>query len=163
MEPKLFIEKYYPFAEKIQNEYGISAIAILAQSAFESGWGEKAIGFNLWGIKFKKGDFGYRKVLTTEYSKNTNAFNCQEIVSKTFDSISGLYKFKVYQYFADYENQYDAFKSYAKLLTSERYKSALSIKDPVLYLAEIAKLGYATDPNYGSKMKDMVKSIEKRL
>ena len=36
------IRSYY----EIQNEYGISAIAILAQSAFESGWGEKAIGFN---------------------------------------------------------------------------------------------------------------------
>ena len=56
MKPTEFINKYMPFAKIPQTETGIPAIAIIAQSALESGWGKKAIGNNLFGIKWTIND-----------------------------------------------------------------------------------------------------------
>ena len=164
MTPEEFVQKYYPFALESEQETGISALAIMAQAALESGWGEKAIGNNLFGIKYRKGDWGYQKVLTTEYSSSKNAYNGQEVKSIEYDSDKKLYKFKVWQYFADYPTPKEAFLAHSQLLLTERYKHALRWKDnPTRYLIAIWQAGYATDPEYGEKMKAMVKSIEKRL
>jgi flagellar protein FlgJ len=136
----------------------------MAQAALESGWGEKAIGNNLFGIKYRKGDFGYQKVLTTEYSPNKNAYNGQEVKSIEYDSNKKLYKFKVWQYFADYPTPKEAFLAHSQLLLTERYKYALRWKDnPTRYLIAIWQAGYATDPEYGIKMINMIKSIENRI
>jgi len=67
MTPKEFIKKFYPFAKEVEQETEIPALAIMAQAALESGWGKSAIGNNLFGIKYRKGDPGYREVVTTEY------------------------------------------------------------------------------------------------
>ena len=69
-----FVNKCYPFALQVQEVTGIPAISILAQAALESDWGKKAIGNNIFGIKFRKGDYGYQEVLTTEYSSDRKAF-----------------------------------------------------------------------------------------
>ncbi len=164
MTPKEFVQRFYPFALEVQNETSIPAIAILAQSALESGWGKKAIGNNLFGIKFKKGDWGSQTVLTTEYSKDSHAFDGKNVVSKIYLEDKKLYQFKVWQYFADYETPKDGFLAHAKLLLTDRYRKALEFKDnPKLYLKAIWEAGYATDPNYAQKMSDMVDSIIKRL
>lgn len=159
-----FVKKYYPFALRIESETSIPAIAIMAQAALESAWGKKAIGNNLFGIKFKKGDFNYQKVLTTEYSKSPDMFKGEDVSSKTFDKEKGLFKYKVWQYFADYETPYEAFLSHSKLLLSKRYKHCLKWNySPNRYLIAVWRAGYATDPNYGIKMCQMTKSIKKRL
>lgn len=164
MKPNEFVKKYYPIAQEVEAITGIPAIAILAQAALESGWGEKKIGNNFFGIKYKKGDSGYQKVLTTEYSSDPKKFDGQEIKSKDFDNESHKWKFKVYQYFADYPTELDGFLAHAKLLLSDRYIHALQYADdPVIYLKKIAESGYATDPNYSVKMAAMVQSIKKRL
>ncbi|HWR94503.1 MAG TPA: glucosaminidase domain-containing protein [Flavobacterium sp.] len=164
MKPNEFVKHYYQIAQEVEEITGIPAIAILAQAALESGWGAKKIGNNLFGIKYKKGDFGYQKVLTTEYSSDPKKFDGQEINHKQFDNESKKWKFKVWQYFADYETELDGFMAHAKLLTSDRYIHALEYADdPVLYLRKIAESGYATDYNYAVKMAAMVESIKKRL
>lgn len=164
MTPNEFVKRYYPFAKQVEDETTIPAIAILAQAALESAWGNKAIGNNIFGIKFKKGDYGYKKVLTTEYSDKPDLFKGEDLVSVIYDFERGKYKYKVYQYFADYKTPYDAFLAHSKLLLSERYISALKYKEvPELYIAEVAKCGYASDPNYSKKMAQMVSSIKKRL
>ena len=38
LKPEDFVTLLYPYAEATQNETGMSAIAILAQAALESGW-----------------------------------------------------------------------------------------------------------------------------
>ena len=88
----------------------------MAQAALESGWGEKAIGNNIFGIKFRKGDFGYQKVLTTEYHSSHEAFRGTEIKSKIYVKETNKYRYLIWQYFADYETPYDAFLSHSKLL-----------------------------------------------
>ncbi len=162
MTPEKFVEKYYPFAAEVESETQIPAIAILAQAALESGWGAKAIGNNIFGIKYRKGDPGWRKVLTTEHSKDRNAFNGQEVKSVTKQG--DIYIFKVYQYFADYPSPKEAFDAHARLLLTDRYREALRWHySPKRFLIAVWRAGYATDIHYGWKICAMVDSVVKRL
>lgn len=164
MTPEVFVNKFYPFALEAERETGIPALAVMAQAALESGWGKKSIGNNLFGIKYRKGDWGYREVLTTEYSANRDAYNGQNVKSVTLIKDKDLYCFKVYQYFADYETPKDAFIAHSKLLLTPRYKHALRWKhSPKRFLIAIWRANYATDPNYGRKMCQMVDSVKRRL
>lgn len=164
MSPREFVKKYYPYAIEVQKETSIPAVAILAQSALESGWGKKAIGNNIFGIKFRKGDWGFQKVLTTEYSKNPCAFDGHEIKSKVYDKDRKAFKFKIWQYFADYQTPKDCFMAHARLLMSARYKECLRWHySPKRFLISVAGSGYATGPQYKRTMCQMVNSIERRL
>jgi len=164
MKPIQFVNKFYPFAVEVENETGIPALAIMAQAALESGWGKKSIGNNIFGIKFRRGDYGYQKVLTTEYNKDSNAFNGKEVKSKTYIQEKKLFKFLVYQYFADYATPKDAFLAHSTLLLTERYKDALRWrKFPKRYLIAIWRAGYATAPDYPKRVCPVVDSIIKRL
>ena len=164
MEPKNFVQKYYPIALKIERETEIPALALCAQWAFESGWGDKAIGYNLFGVKFKKGDFGYIKRLTTEHSKNPNAFQGKEIKSKIWDKEHNDYKFKIFDYFADYETQEKAFEAHTQLLLSKRYKHCLRWNhSPKRYIIAVWRSGYATQPDYPQRVCPVVDSIKKRI
>lgn len=164
MNPNQFVKKFYPFALMIEKDTQIPAISIMAQAALESGWGKKAIGNNIFGIKFKKGDWKYQTVLTTEYSKSPNAFKGQNIKSKVYIKERDSYKYKVWQYFADYKTPYDAFLSHSLLFTTDRYKHCLHWSySPKRFLIAVWRSGYATGTNYGKVMCNMVDSIIKRL
>jgi len=164
MAPKEFVVKYYPFALEAEKETFVPAIAIMAQAALESGWGKYAIGNNIFGIKFRTGDWKSQTVLTTEYSSDPKAFSCQNVKSKVYDKDSGKYKFKVWQYFADYETPKDAFLAHSELLLTYRYMNSRRYRhSPKRFLIAVWRCGYATDINYGRKMCNMVDSINKRL
>ena len=164
MRPQQFVDKYRPFAEIIEREYLIPAVAILAQAALESGWGKKAIGNNIFGIKYRRGDWGKQEVLTTEYFTDRKYFEKLDTVSVEY--ILGINKFKVLirSEFADYRTPYEAFQEHAKLLLSERYHPCMRWNtNPKRFLIAVWRRGYATDPNYGRKMCAMVDSINKRI
>lgn len=164
MTPEKFTHDYYPFALEVEKETGVPAVAIIAQAAHESGWGAASIGNNIFGIKYRKGDPGWREILTTEYSDDRDAYNGQKVKSVEFDAKLNKYRFKVYQYFADYPSPKEAFNAHARLLLNDRYKGALKHKDdPKAYLTAIWQAGYATDPNYGEKISKVVDSVIKRL
>jgi len=164
MTPDEFVKKLYPFAIEVEKETEIPAIGILAQAALESGWGKSAIGNNIFGIKYRKGDWKYQEVLTTEYSNNPNAFDGQKIKSVTYDSKTNKYIFKIWQYFADYPTPKEAFLAHSKLLLNNRYSNALRWKhSPKRYMIAIWRSGYATDPSYGRKICKIIDSVEKRL
>lgn len=164
MTPEQFVEKFYPYAIEVQNETSIPAVAILAQAALESGWGEKAIKNNLFGIKYRKGDKGFIKVLTTEYTDSPNDFKGLDIVEVKFDVEKKKYRYKLHCYFANYDSPKEGFMAHAKLLLSERYKPAMRyVHSPKRFLIAVWRCGYATDPNYGRKMCDMVDSVNRRL
>lgn len=164
MTPNEFVNKFYPFAVEVEKETGIPAIAIMAQAAHETGWGKAAIGNNLFGIKFRKGDPGYREVLTTEYSSSPNMFKGQNVKSVVYDKKTNKYKYKVLQYFADYPSPKSAFMAHAELLLNDRYKHALRWKhSPKRYMIAVWRAGYATDPNYGKKICAVIDSVKKRL
>ncbi len=165
MTPENFVKTYYPFAEKVEKKTGISAVFIMAQSALESGWGEKAVGNMMFGVKAnsKTPEDKRQLITTTEYLRTATAkFPVVISVSK---QPNGLYKYKVKDWFRKYNTPEESFSDHADFFfANPRYAEALKVKsDPVLFAEAIAKAKYATDPNYAATLKLMINSIKKRL
>lgn len=164
MKPELFIKIYYPFALKVEKSTGISAIAILAQSALESGWGDKAVGNMMFGIKDTDGINGNEQLITTtEFSKvATLKF---PVILSIKKQLNGLYKYLVKDYFRKYNTPEESFLDHAKFfLQNKRYSKALLVKgDAMKFIEEVARAGYATDINYAESLKAVARSIIKRL
>lgn len=164
MTPEKFIQTYYPFALNVEKKTGISAIAILAQSALESGWGEKAVGNMMFGIKDTDGINGNEQLITTtEFSKS--ALLKFPVIISIKKQLNGLYKYIVKDYFRKYNTPEDSFLDHANFfLKNKRYAKALLVRsNTMLFIDEIAKAGYATDPNYSVALKGVATSILKRI
>ena len=142
-----FQEKLGSHAEHASLETGIPAKFMLGQAALESGWGKREIkamdgstSHNVFGLKAGAGWTGRTvDAVTTEYS-NGVAYRKVE-------------KFKAYDSYSD------AFKDYAKLLTKNpRYQDVIAnAKDASSFAYGLQKAGYATDPQYASKLSRIIK------
>jgi len=144
--PDSFIEQLYPLAKKVEVETGIDARLMLAQSALETGWGQHQImteegqpSFNLFGIKAQR-DWGgpHTEITTTEYREGV--------------PLKERAQFRVYPSFEE------SFRDYAAFLQShDRYQNALDQReDPVAFAHALQASGYATDPQYGNKIEQIV-------
>ncbi|MCC9072440.1 glucosaminidase domain-containing protein [Flavobacterium sp. F-65] len=165
MKPELFVIKYLPHAKRVEAKNGISAVAILTQAALESAWGDVAPGNMFFGVKDTDGINGNEQLLTTtEYSSKAD-LKFPEIISKEVVLKNGrkMFKYKVKDYFRKYETPEDCFADHASFFfKNKRYSEALKVKhDHNRFFEEIAKAGYATDPNYANTLKAVAKSITK--
>ena len=165
MKPQAYTEKYYPFALACQNETGISAIAILAQGALESGWGEVAPDNMIFGVKDTDGVNGNEQlIITTEYSSKAT-LKFPQIIAITPVVMNGrkMFKYKIKDWFRKYDTPKESFVDHANFfIKNKRYAAALLVKDdPYKFIDEIAKAGYATDPNYAKSLKSIAKNISK--
>lgn len=142
-----FQDKLAAHAEEASKATGIPAKFMLGQAALESGWGKREIkgrdgtnSHNLFGIK-ASGDWKGRVVeaTTTEY-------------------VNGKAQTKV-ERFRAYDSYADSFKDYAKLLASNpRYEKVLaSAGDATSFARGLQQAGYATDPNYATKLASIIK------
>ena len=152
MTPKSFVKTYLPFAQETERKTGISAIAILAQAALESGWGAVAPGNMFFGVKDTDGINGNEQLLTTtEYSRRAD-LKFPQILSVTPVVMNGvkMFKYKVKDYFRKYKSPEESFTDHAQFfLKNPRYKKALEVKAmPYSFIKEIAVAGYATAPDY---------------
>lgn len=130
-----FIKQMRPFAIEAGKRLGVNPNIIIAQAAHETGWGRHAPNNNFFGIKGKGGTF-----TTAEYVNG-------KPVTIT-DSFRG------------YRNMEDSVKGYADfILGNKRYKNAIGLNDPEAYINAIAQAGYATDPNYASRVMSIYKMI----
>ncbi|TNE60347.1 MAG: peptidoglycan hydrolase [Bacteroidetes bacterium] len=165
--PKDFVEKYYPFAQKTQEKTGVSAIAILAQAALESGWGEKAPGNMFFGIKAKATDPPEKRqlVTTTEYLSSPDKHNLFPEVLSVKKVGRRRWKYRVKDWFRKYETPEGSFDDHALFfLKNKRYMEALQVgTDPVAFFREIAKAGYATSPIYFETLTKVARMIERHL
>lgn len=164
MKPQLFVRKYLPYARATELKTGISAIAILAQAAVESGWGKVAPGNMFFGVKDTDGLNGNEQLLTTtEYSRR-NDLTFPEIISITPVVLRGrkYFKYRVKDYFRKYNTPEECFTDHAKFfLNNPRYSEALKVKsNPYLFIDAIAKAGYATAPDYASVLKSVALKIK---
>ncbi|PZO33186.1 MAG: peptidoglycan hydrolase [Flavobacteriaceae bacterium] len=167
MTPKQFVKELLPFALITQEKVGISAIAILAQAALESGWGKAAPGNMYFGVKDTDGINGNEQLLTTtEYSRRAD-LKFPVILSITPVVVNGvkMFKYKVKDYFRKYKSPEESFTDHAQFfLKNKRYASALAVRnDPYKFIDEIAKAGYATSPDYAKTLKSVAKTIEKNI
>lgn len=165
MKPKDFVNKFLPDALEVENEIGISAVATLTQAALESAWGDIAPGNMFFGVKDTDGINGNEQLITTtEYSSRAN-LKFPVIISITPVMRNGrkMFKYKVKDYFRKYATPADCFRDHSRFfLKNKRYAEALKVgRDYNKFFDEIAKAGYATDPNYAKTLKAVSKSIVK--
>ena len=143
-----FVQHHRATAERVAQESGIPASFMLGQAGHETGWGKGEIrhkdgsaAYNLFGIKAGKNWTGkVAEVTTTEY-------------------INGVAR-KVTAKFRAYDSYEDSFRDYARLINDNpRYEKAREkVGSAVAYATELQKAGYATDPEYASKLSRAIQS-----
>nr|WP_320022077.1 glucosaminidase domain-containing protein [uncultured Draconibacterium sp.] len=161
-----FVRTYYPEAQKVEIETGISAIAMLAQSAGESGW-KKPRGNMFFGIKDIDGLNGNEQLIRTKEYHTSSNIEYPVVYSVTPVKKGNLivYKYDVETWFRKYDTPADSFRDYAKFIfENPRYEKALRVREiPELYLKQLARAGYATGLNYEDYMMQMLRSVVKRV
>ena len=163
MTPKDFYEKYKPFALETERKTGISHLFILAQSALETGWGNRAPGNMMFGVKASISTPPEKRQLvqTTEILASDKAkFPVIISIEKRPD---GRFKYIVKDWFRKYDSPEESFTDHANLfMKNKRYAKALLVRsDPYKFAEEVAKAGYATEPTYADRLKGAIRTIEK--
>ncbi len=148
--PLAFVRALVPYAEQAAARLGVSARALLAQAALETGWGahipSRADGqpsFNLFGIKSGSGWRG------------------DSVKVPTLEFVNGIPVRRLDQFRA-YPSVAAAFHNYVQLLlSSPNYRPALNHGENIRSFAEaLASSGYATDPHYADKLVKVAESSQ---
>jgi flagellum-specific peptidoglycan hydrolase FlgJ len=144
-----FLTAMYPLAVKASEKLGgVDPNALLTQWGFESAWGSKTSGkYNYFGIKADKNWSGDKKdVMTHEYLQGE--------------------KVTLPQPFRSYGSPKEAVDDYVNFLkNNKRYERAgvFQAKTSGEYFGALQKAGYATDPNYASKLTSATESTGKNI
>lgn len=141
-----FVNQFMPYASSAAQSLGVPPETLVAQAALESGWGKKQLttadgsnSYNLFNLK--AGSDWTGKTVTQDVSEFKNG----HVVKST-------------EKFRAYDSYTDAFADYAKLIgNNPRYASALN-QDSTGYAAGLQQGGFATDPNYSSKIMNVINS-----
>ncbi|RZN44663.1 hypothetical protein D9736_22660 [Escherichia sp. E10V10] len=140
-----FTDAVYEAALKEQEKSGIPAAITTAQAIDESGYGRKVpvdlnnqtYSFNLFGIKAKSGQ-EFVEIWTTEHINGSNI--------------------KIKDKFAEYNSFEESIADRTRFLTeNKRYASLFESDDPEKWAHGLQDKGYATDPNYASKLISIMK------
>ena len=145
-----FISSVWEHAKNAAEKIGLNPAVMVAQAALETGWGKhiisKADGTssnNLFNIKSDRSWQGDKA------SKVTLEFEQGVPVKKQAS-------FRSYQSIKDSVNDFVDF-----LNENPRYQEALNnTAEPAAFLDSLQKAGYATDPNYADKIKQVLKRVE---
>jgi len=143
MTPEEFYGRFLPYAQEVSERTGLDPRLVLAQAALETGYGRSAPGMNYFGIK-SHGRSGGQTLQTSEFEDG-------RIVSQPAS-------------FRGYESPEQSFQDYADFLISNpRYGGVLSAVGIEDQIAEMAKSGYATDPQYGAKLANIAGKFDPNL
>ncbi|MET0424222.1 MAG: sporangiospore maturation cell wall hydrolase GsmA [Actinoplanes sp.] len=151
LTPEQFLAAAAPGAQRGWREYGVPASVTMAQAILESGWGRSGLASvdkNYFGIKCQNGSFGTLANGCHEYRTDecTKAGNCF--------STTGVFR--------TYATMAHSFRDHGSFLrVNNRYKPAFSYtKDPNKFIWNVWKAGYATDPNYYTKVTGLMASYD---
>lgn len=164
-----FVKLIYPIAKQLEASGGLNSLFTTAQAALESGWGDKSIGNNIFGITIGSTWKGNKKlVVTTEYFNTANVkFKLPEEVISINKVSSGKYEYKVKRFYRDYNTIYDSLIDHENILKKSIYSDAWPYRnDPYKYselICDNVGSKYATAPNYASLMKSMINSVKTRV
>lgn len=144
-----FIQSMLPHAQAASSASGIPAKFMIGQAALESGWGKHEIktdngvnSHNLFGIKADA------------------SWKGKVVSSTTTEYVNGVKQTKV-EKFRAYDSYSDAFKDYAKMISQNpRYQQAMNnTHDASAYAHALQRAGYATDPQYGKKLTQVINHL----
>ena len=141
--PQAFVEEITPAAKETAERLGVPAVALVAQAALETGWGQHMVADgdgrssnNLFNIKAHSADWqgDAVRVPTLEYRDGIPQREMADF--RAYDSVA------------------DSFADYADFLErNPRYREALEVGgDPQEYVEALQRAGYATDPQYADKL-----------
>ncbi|QQZ43626.1 flagellar assembly peptidoglycan hydrolase FlgJ [Pseudomonas sp. SK3(2021)] len=145
-----FVATMLPMAQQAADRIGVDPRYLVAQAALETGWGKSVMrqqdgssSHNLFGIKAGsswKGD--QARAITSEFRNG-------QMVKETAE-------------FRSYASYQDSFHDLVTLLQSNnRYQEVLKAADnPEQFVRELQKAGYATDPDYASKISQIAKQMK---
>ncbi len=145
-----FVATMLPMAEQAAKRIGIDPRYLVAQAALETGWGKSVMrnsdgssSHNLFGIKASgnwQGDSA--RAITSEFRDG-------QFVKETAA-------------FRSYDSYQDSFHDLVSLLqNNSRYQDAVKAADkPEQFVQELQKAGYATDPNYASKISQIARQMK---
>ena len=130
MKPQDFLDMLAPPAQACQRTSGIPASFTLAQAALESGWGAKAPGCNLFGIKADK------------------LWKGPVVMVSTHEVIAGK-RIGIDDAFRCYKNYGEALADRAAFFKrNPRYAKCFAETTGHGWARAVAAAGYATAPNY---------------
>lgn len=144
-----FVNTMLPMAKEAADRIGVDPRYLVAQAALETGWGKSVMraqdgssSHNLFGIKAGsswKGDSA--RAITSEFRDGA-------MVKETAE-------------FRSYASYKDSFHDLVTLLQSNnRYQDVVKSADnPEQFVRELQKAGYATDPNYATKISQIAKQM----
>ena len=141
--PEDFVQKMMPYARKAVEGIGMNPLVLVAQAALETGWGQHVPeGNNYYGIKAGSSWQGPTQDL------DSPEFEQGAMVTRN-------------SRFRAYPSVLESMQDYVALITGNaRYaKAATKSFDPDTYFDEIQKAGYATDPHYAAKLKNITRQI----
>ncbi|HEN8712275.1 TPA: flagellar assembly peptidoglycan hydrolase FlgJ [Pseudomonas putida] len=145
-----FVATMLPMAEQAAKRIGVDPRYLVAQAALETGWGKSVMrnsdgssSHNLFGIKATgnwEGDSA--RAITSEFRDG-------QFVKETAA-------------FRSYDSYQDSFHDLVSLLqNNSRYQEAVKAADkPEQFVQELQKAGYATDPNYASKISQIARQMK---
>lgn len=147
-----FLARLIAPAQAAAQQSGIPHLLIVAQAALESGWGKHEIltrdgrpSHNLFGIKATpdwQGDTA--DIVTTEY----------------FHGVAQ----HVRAAFRVYKNEADALTDYVHFITrNPRYQKVIHSESIEKAARALQESGYATDPDYASKLINIVRHVENNI
>lgn len=134
-----FLSKVIPGAQKTYEKYGVFPSVVIAQAIHESGWGGSRLareGFNLFGVKFPGAHDPSLKITRGSWATDDGG------------------------YYAYYQNWGDSIMDHGYFLKNNpRYTKygVFSAKTPFEQIKAIRAAGYASDPNYVSKVTAIMK------
>ena len=144
-----FVNTMLPMAKEAAARIGVDPRYLVAQAALETGWGKSVMraqdgssSHNLFGIKAGSNWTGdSARAITSEFRNG-------EMVKETAE-------------FRSYDSYKDSFHDLVTLLqTNNRYQDVVKSADnPEQFVRELQKAGYATDPNYATKISQIAKQM----
>jgi peptidoglycan hydrolase-like protein with peptidoglycan-binding domain len=139
LDKKEFINLIKEPAIKAYKKYNILPSLTIAQAILESNWGIRALGYNLFGIKWTKGcGFQSQELWTREYRNGK-----PEMIQTKFRK---------------YNSYSESIEDHAKFLMQRRYEKVRKTKNYKEACYQIQNCGYATDPNYAKKLIDIIEA-----
>ncbi len=144
-----FVNTMLPMAREAAARIGVDPRYLVAQAALETGWGKSVMraqdgssSHNLFGIKAGSSwQGGSARAITSEFRDG-------QMVKETAQ-------------FRSYDSYKDSFHDLVTLLqTNNRYQDVVKSADnPEQFVRELQKAGYATDPDYASKISQIAKQM----
>ncbi|MDN4545025.1 flagellar assembly peptidoglycan hydrolase FlgJ [Pseudomonas sp. C32] len=144
-----FVNTMLPMAKEAAARIGVDPRYLVAQAALETGWGKSVMraqdgssSHNLFGIKAGSSWQGNSaRAITSEFRNG-------EMVKETAQ-------------FRSYDSYKDSFHDLVTLLQSNnRYQEVVKSADnPEQFVRELQKAGYATDPDYASKISQIARQM----